>query len=132
MVWLHLAWFNFSCRGGFDFEWRFMNTEEILEKAIKIALDRGWLFAKKKATLAKIIDAVDYGEELHIVLRGRSREYSFGAYEELIFNHDFAKALWPCKELDMYHEEICIWKHHLQQMVIADDPIKYLGENING
>jgi hypothetical protein len=22
------------------------------------------------------------------------------------------------------------WQHHLQQMVIADDPIKYLGENI--
>ena len=22
------------------------------------------------------------------------------------------------------------WKHHLQQMVIADDPIAYLGENL--
>lgn len=54
----------------------------------------------------------------------------------VIFNHDFAKALWPgvgkgivIKEkgniIDANH-----WQYHLQQMVIAVDPIKYLSEHL--
>lgn len=79
--------------------------------------------------------------------------------EAIIFNHDFAKALWseewedvPIKEFNEalaqnlrpydYRTEGAEvgralhrtgnkgWEYHLQQMVIADDPIKYLGENI--
>lgn len=46
----------------------------------------------------------------------------------VIFNHDFAKALRGEKKIIVGMIEP--WKYHLQQMVIADDPIKYLGENL--
>jgi hypothetical protein len=59
----------------------------------------------------------------------------------IIFNHDFAKALWG--EADgyiirafkpngnqIYGQEVPVYKVHLQRMVIADDPIAYLGKNI--
>lgn len=58
----------------------------------------------------------------------------------IIYNHDFAKALWgeepmelgsepvyPRMDLTTYIEP---WKYHLQRMVIADDPIQYLAEHI--
>lgn len=58
--------------------------------------------------------------------------------EELIFDHAFAKALWGENE---NHRKVIVgetdwrkwpldWHHHLQQMVIAKDPIEYLGHNI--
>lgn len=65
----------------------------------------------------------------------------------LIFNHGFAKALWGDGKLsgetvmDGQEYEITLggglhkylpkknWQYHLQQMVIADDPIGYLGNN---
>ena len=54
---------------------------------------------------------------------------------DLIFNHDFAKALWPDKGTKLFRsgddpEYVPDWQYHLQQMVIADDPIKYLEANI--
>lgn len=67
--------------------------------------------------------------------------YGLNCYELIILYlppHDFAKALWGKNPMwsndpmgaynDSPKEEN--WQHHLQQMVIAEDPIKYLGENI--
>jgi len=102
-----------------------MSNKEILEQAISKAINGGWtspLFPEWSV------------EEL--VKRG---EYD-------IFNHDFAKALWGDKEhveqqgydgMNCYNCDAdqskyidrC-WEAHLQAMVIADDPIKYLRENI--
>lgn len=61
---------------------------------------------------------------------------------EIMFNHDFAKALWGIGELDeptklYYHTSnttgfattVNRWQHHLQQMAASDDPIAYLVEN---
>lgn len=79
---------------------------------------------------------------------------------DIIFNHDFARALWgesepkpPKVTHDVKVMRIPLpdgtvsehrfdagsiaydltpsgYKHHLQQMVLADDPIKYLGDNL--
>lgn len=71
-----------------------------------------------------------------------------------IFNHDFAKALWGEDKYIAYfvgydewsdateieyeedqdydetpHEKKPLWQYHLQQMVVAPDPIQYLKEN---
>lgn len=78
---------------------------------------------------------------------------AFGAWttvlstNDIIFNHDFAKALWG-EEVEEVREAkviyapyadgnkqfssppILVWCFHLQQMVIANDPIAYLGSNI--
>lgn len=65
---------------------------------------------------------------------------------DVIFNHDFAKALWPGMiEIDAgeeyaegdedgipwnVYETVIAFQYHLQQMVVAEDRLKYLGENI--
>ena len=53
----------------------------------------------------------------------------FDWYEVWIFNHDFAKAFWKDEE---YHNEghyckpLPAWQYHLQQMVLEEEPLKYL------
>ena len=122
-----------------------MTNKEILEKAIQKAIDGGW-------------DGGQFGSLPLDLNRWRFdsgyNAFGIGQYEfevwvepcEYIFNHDFAKALWG---EELHHETFIVpkelnkrfagtknidvkpaWQYHLQQMVIADDPIKYLGENI--
>lgn len=67
--------------------------------------------------------------------------------EQVIYSHDFARALWGERLRDARtgnklvekklpegvveaHFAIPAWQYHLQQMVVAEDPIKYLGGNI--
>lgn len=102
-----------------------MSNQEILEKAIQKAIDSGY----KHSLIPEwtVEDIVRHGE-----------------YD--IFNHDFAKALWGesrgyvripvvmgfkgnnLGQTYQFHEPA--WQYHLQNMVIAEDPIKYLGENL--
>lgn len=113
-----------------------MSNQEILEKAIQKAVDNGWQYQYDGTT-----------EPLN-------RENALKLYKLFIFNHDFARALWG-ETPDPSHLEVYLvngggkvpsytmvdqkkefakrhsgWQYHLQQMVIADDPIKYLGDNI--
>jgi len=96
----------------------------ILEQAITKAIAGGW--------------EVD----LETVLPEMAKKYSlyglqYTGFSSLLFNHDFAKALWGeegqtltglrCSAQDGV---IPYWQYHLQQMVIAPDPIQYLGENL--
>jgi len=138
-----------------------MTNKEILEKAIKKAILGGW--DEHDRCIYKV-----FGGTLEVKFEN---EDSVGVYSmlDIIFNHDFAKALWK-PEYD--YELICskcnatynwwgrietkkygfppskfcgadgsglkkvagktyeTYRRHLQQMVVADDPIKYLGENI--
>lgn len=105
---------------------RGMTNQEILEKAIQKAIAGGWDWSK-------IWTGQDY------IL-----EYLIESPQTYIFNHDFAKSLWGKQETKPgigkdysgatggYGQRITNhgWQYHLQQMVVADDPIKYLGENI--
>lgn len=101
-------------------------NQEILEKAITKAIEGGFnpepYFKSKDVYVPAIVDnPLQYG---------------------LIYNHDFAKALWgeqKALENGEYPSEVIMyegkpiwhpWQYHLQQMVIADDPIAYLGEHI--
>lgn len=95
-----------------------MKDKEILEKAIQKARARGW--TNKERWIESGWEPNDIEQGIHL---------------PLIFNHDFAKALWSkqCKNAGGDHgTEGCIpwWRYNLQQMVIADDPIKYLGEHL--
>ena len=119
-----------------------MTNQEILTKAIEKAIAGGWKYP---------FGANCY--EINKYVKARPEVIAFGFREdwqdkklpghleghwsipELIFNHDFDKALWPKgKHLTLNHqrEEVTIpdWQYHLQNMVLAEDPIKYLGENI--
>lgn len=46
----------------------------------------------------------------------------------IIFSHDFAKAFWKTKKDRKLSENVWLvnWKSGLQQMVLEEDPIKYL------
>ena len=131
------------------------SCKEILEQAIEKAIDGGWdVFSTENhqidvelITLDMLDDPDNYHNEApHPGLTVYIRRNGYYAPYELIFNHDFAKALWGDKEhveqqgydgMNCYNCDAdqskyidrC-WEAHLQAMVIADDPIKYLRENI--
>ncbi len=107
-----------------------MSNQEVLERAIQKAIDGGWDMKYRGSSLWNV-------RELSVTIADYPLHNS---PEALLFNHDFAKALWGedlVQNLD-YRQSITsdvawvfpAWQYHLQQMVIADDPIKYLGENI--
>lgn len=110
-----------------------MTNKEILQKAIKKVEENGCNRCYSSF--------LDYHNERDIV------EYK--KHYQIIFSHDFAKAFWG---EDLYHPEkkqkiinhrlkiyascfdmnskvnIIAWRYHLQQMVICEEPIKYLEE----
>lgn len=133
------------------------NKQAILEKALLKANKNGW---KPLATIpwhnVQITQWQGNGMVGIALLyeHGDSSVQWLRELEGIIFNHDFARALWgtddiiqPCiyckTPMGFQHLNPCplaaltqsrplpaVWKYHLQQMVIADDPIKYLADNI--
>lgn len=105
-----------------------MTDTEILGKAIQKAQNNGW---KPKS--------VDF---VTIIPAGWMQQHDH--YKAIIYNHDFAKALWgesrqlTIKEVKAtgakgslsWGMQTIGWQSHLRDMVVADDPIKYLGENL--
>ena len=108
-----------------------MSDTEALTKAIEIAQANGWNTECKylvTSTGVQVSQQATYSEHPPLVI---------------LFNHYFAKALFGeetiTSTLDaikvVAHEEdepspVIVadfaWRHHLQEMVIADDPIAYL------
>ena len=90
-------------------------NEQILKKAIMIAKKKGYRF------LNVIYDGKDT-----LDTAGQNPEY----YYHLIFSHDFAQACWGEEEsmIEGHCEGIIKegWQYHLQQMVISEEPLKYL------
>lgn len=107
-----------------------MTNKQILEIAIQKAIDGGWQFE----SLIPWRDG--YGVQK---LKSLEHLKEFDV-EHIIFNHDFAKALWgeprPFMETGFTKDANNLlrrtegWQHHLQQMVISEDPVKYLGEHL--
>lgn len=103
-----------------------MSNQQILEKAIQKAIDGGW-HGRLDKTVISGTWVVAGG--LHIKLDGAPPK-------EVLYDHSFAKTLWGAEtlspnygDMEMLNEPDYAWEHHLQQMVIAPDPIKYLGDN---
>jgi len=118
-----------------------MSKQEILEKAIEKAEKNGWA----KNYKIKMTWLNDDGTRR---ITAKITIDDWDTYAPIIFDHGFAKALWG----DELHQETFIvpkelskrfaganyldvkpmWQYHLQQMVLSDDPIKYLGDNLDG
>lgn len=130
-----------------------MDNQAILTKAIQKSIDGGWkMFGFRVDDYIPPWYVVKGGEmptpkvvekwvpENSLLICDMNDHYY--VWTHLIFNHDFAKALWgegpvyarsgkPIDSGITYHDETCLaWQYHLQQMVIAEDPVKYLGENV--
>lgn len=112
--------------------------QKTLERAIEIAIKNGWTFFGYTIGCDLKITAIDPIRRVFIEWSYDSKEWAREwAAEEIIFNHDFARALWQdymmfpacghCGYIDKAKHD---WQHHLQQMVIAEDPIAYLSENM--
>jgi hypothetical protein len=100
----------------------FLAKQAILDKAIAIATSNGWTPTEE----------TNWGHT----------DVGLTDAPIIIFNHDFAKALWgESKPIDIgrrdaggyktFGQPMSIgWQEHLRDMVIADDPIKYLGDHL--
>lgn len=125
-----------------------MTNQEILTKAIHKAIDGGWngVVADRVSSIAD--EDIDLLFDAWPLTAAQRNIYNLTPLS-FIFNHDFAKALWGiypliCHACLRHHDstsdcdagfafdDLEYWQYHLQQMVIAEDPIKYLGEHING
>lgn len=97
-----------------------MSNQEILTKTIEKAIAGGF-------------DGTPYWT-VNFTAQGVTKaiyKYRNPPYEQIIFNHDFAKALWGEELLESpIGTASYLWQYRLQQMVIEHDPIAYLEENI--
>lgn len=116
-----------------------MTNQQILTKAIEQALAHGWkpLNLMTPGSQVLVQQWQDTGlMEMAVLFSDNSPDIKWvRELEGIIFNHEFAKALWS-EGIDYYWDELNhdvlgpVYLHHLQCMVIADDPIKYLGEHL--
>jgi hypothetical protein len=108
-----------------------VKNEEILKKAIERAELNGYRFWNVRPELIELSD-----EGYWRYKNGKS--YYAGVYET-IFDLDFAKAFWGTEKIGVsgylysdviqgVNNEINLeaWQFHLQQMVLEEEPIKYL------
>lgn len=127
-----------------------MTNKEILEKAIQKAIDGGFVLGLPNWYISDDNEAI-----AQVELDGEwlpSDDYPSLSFRDIIYLHEFANALWneePYYEfaegdtVESFDGEktehdfqitdvlaIVNWQYHLQQMVIAEDPIKYLGQHI--
>ena len=126
-----------------------MSNEEILEKAIQKAIDGGWdVFSTENhqidiemITIEMLEDAEHYHAGApHTGLTVYIRRNGYYAPAEVIFDHEFAQALWPDPDgEDEPHTingnnisltAVYYWQYHLREMVISPDPIQYLKDNL--
>lgn len=116
-----------------------MTHQDILTKAIEKAIAGGWNEMGKPEQGW----GVDYGQwsvyEQHLMINHFKRGDEYYHINQIIYSHKFAKALWGDIKYpqDVVFEDgasgmrwLPNWQRHLQIMVIADNPIEYLGENI--
>ena len=104
-----------------------MTNEQILKQAIEKAIKNGY---------KPIIRGFDYSvEALSKHWIGDNMEHSGKWYYEIIFSHDFAKAIWGEREISSQdilkaRGSNCryFWQYHLQRMVLEKNPLAHLRE----
>jgi len=91
-----------------------VKNEEILKKAIEKAVKNGYEFNDTWLNEGSFKITHDLENVVKFILGVKYRCF------QTIFSHDFAKAFWgpPFTKGE--------WGHHLQQMVLQEEPLKYL------
>ena len=115
---------------------RRVTDTEVLEACIQKAIEGGWEEPNGNTL------QVDEKGNIYCFLKDNEGDTSIRAYgcqfglEKIIFNHDFAKALFGEEINDEEYRytsyEIPMWQYHLQQMVISPNPIDYLRTWLEG
>lgn len=113
-----------------------MSNKEILEKALKVLANAGVISKKFEVRYDAALMTIYNKDDRPLVFEPRS----------FFLTHEVAKALWgeelwsldptgwhKHKDADTKEEQawyLEAWQYHIQQMVVSDNWIKYLGENI--
>lgn len=87
---------------------------EVVDEAINKAFVNGW---KPLQEGDKSANGLTMAKALLVSKSSKIYKYSV---VQLLYDHDFAKALWGEKD----------WKTHVQRMVISKHPINYLKKNL--
>lgn len=91
-----------------------MNFEQILKKATKKAIKNGWNQQMVDGTFWLDLD-ITSAERKQALLRNKAN---------IIFSHGFAKAFWG--EAIDFHSNKPQWQLVLRNMVLEEEPLKYL------
>lgn len=117
-----------------------LSDEQILKKAIEKAVKNGWGWSWFDGTEKLIKENFGGGAYCYSIKNRSGNNHPVNVYE-LIFSHEFAKAFFGEKPLKVYGglwntynekpttielHEVPVYKHRLQQMVLEENPIKYL------
>lgn len=98
-----------------------------LKRAVNKAVINGWYLDGMLAI------QVDPSGQLLFMSKGGDNWEPL-ALSDVLYDHDFAKALWGDEYINYIvgesHLYLVAWQYHLQQMVLADNPVEYLEENI--
>jgi hypothetical protein len=129
--------------------------QHIVKRAMQTAINRGWrgIFKGSFVPFDQIVESwgISVGSDVRRTVfycKWRSSPKSELHYwecdvEKIIFSPEFAILLWGDDtedrppdgnyDTDDYSSWIFLeaWIYHLQQMIIAPDPITYLGEHLN-
>lgn len=94
-----------------------VNRLDILKKAINRAKERGY-------------QGPDYAMEIGYINDGTN-------YMALVFRQDFCKSIWgeetrflPYDHIHSNGVEIELWKWHIRQMSVHENPLQYLSANL--
>lgn len=111
-----------------------LTNKEVLQKAIDIAMDNGYLQFTNKNEVVVMDETNDLIHKVKILI-GSKPEID---YQLIIFSHDFAKAFWGDKPVFLSAQSLAHnkpdtvkWKHNLQQMVVEENRINYLRKFIS-
>ncbi len=119
-----------------------MKPGEILTKAIEKAIAGGWTIGDwtDADEFKWEIEPGDFEGDTPCLKYGGMGEIFYMGIGAIMLDHDFAKALWgesfDSVNLGKNGQTITLtyeypnWQRHLMDMVISDDPIKYLGANL--
>lgn len=106
-----------------------MTNQEILNKAIEKALSRSWDMYDHVKWSWKVVNNPSKTESYHYFVKAQSGGLQHSIdISHILFDPDFAKALWGEEATE--YVATPDWEYHLQKMVVAEDPIQYLGENL--
>jgi hypothetical protein len=96
-----------------------VKTIDVLSKSLDKAKQKGYK------------SSFDFTYEKGRIIDGKT-------YYAIIFDKDFCKAIWSDEKTFLSFsglhqhlgENVVLWKWHLRNMVVSDNPIKYLEDNL--
>ena len=110
-----------------------MDQAQILKKALDKAIKNGWEFMGYKNWDEYLVashfegQAKDQITTVALWWTKKVHHMEKIRWETIVYRHDFAKAFWGNEKHTYFNTKtIYDWQYHLQQMVLEENPLKYL------